>query len=70
MPSKTERQAHYMSAIAHGWHPGGKQVPVSVAKDFHSADKKVGRWEHATTAHTGNKQSSDHMNGYDKGGNM
>jgi hypothetical protein len=53
-----------MAARAHGWNPGGKQVPIGVAKEFHIADKKVGKWEHATTAKHGNKQSSDHMNGY------
>lgn len=74
MSSVSERQAHYMAARAHGWNPGGKQVPVSVAKEFHAADKKVGRWEHKPMP-VGNKQSSDHMNGYgaanaDPGGNM
>jgi hypothetical protein len=64
MLSKTERQAHYMSAIAHGWKPGGKQVPVSVAKEFHSADKKVGKFEHSIGHKRSNKQSSDHMNAY------
>jgi hypothetical protein len=38
-----------MSAIAHGWRPTGeKGPPVSVAKEFHAADKKVGKWEHAS----------------------
>jgi hypothetical protein len=48
MPSSTKKQAHVMSAIAHGWVPKGKAagIPVSVAKDFHAADKKVGKWEH------------------------
>ena len=53
-----------MSAIAHGWHPGGKQVPLRVAKEFHAADKREGKWEHSVTAKHGNKQSSDHMNRY------
>jgi hypothetical protein len=38
-----------MAAISHGWKPSnGKvsKIPVSVAKEFHSADKKVGKWEH------------------------
>lgn len=36
-----------MSAVAHGWQmPGGKGPPKSVAQEFHSADKKVGKWEH------------------------
>lgn len=38
MPSKTPRQAHFMSAVAHGWHPKGVDIPVSVAKEFHAAD--------------------------------
>lgn len=50
MPSYSKKQAHTMSAIAHGWEPKGSAagIPVSVAKDFHAADKKVGKWEHAT----------------------
>jgi hypothetical protein len=52
-----------MAAVAHGWKkPGGGGPSMSVAKDFHNADKKVGKWEHAITAKVGNKQSSDHMN--------
>ena len=62
MPSVSERQAHYMAARAHGWNPGGKQVPMSVAKEFHAADKKVGKWEHSLPHKQGNNQSSDHMN--------
>jgi hypothetical protein len=50
MPSSTKKQAHVMSAIAHGWEPKGSAagIPVDVAKDFHAADKKVGKWEHPT----------------------
>ena len=41
MPSYSEKQAKTMSAIAHGWKPTGEaaDIPVSVAKDFHAADK-------------------------------
>lgn len=47
MPSTTKKQAHFMAAVAHGWKPTGeKGPPVSVAKEFHAADKKVGKWEH------------------------
>ena len=47
MPSSTKRQAHFMSAIAHGWHPTGMKGPSkAVAQEFHAADKKVGKWEH------------------------
>lgn len=46
MPSTTKKQAHFMSAIAHGWQPPGRHVPVSVGKEFHEADKKQGKWEH------------------------
>ena len=36
-----------MAAIAHGWEPPGrKPVPQSVGKEFHEADKAVGKWEH------------------------
>jgi hypothetical protein len=36
-----------MSAVAHGWHmPGGGGPSPKVAKEFHAADKKVGKWEH------------------------
>ena len=61
-----------MAAVAHGWQPPGHHIDVKVAREFHKADKKVGKWEHAPMA-TGNKQSSDHMNGYpgtDAGGNL
>lgn len=47
MPSSTKKQAHFMSAIAHGWKPTGEKGPsAAVAKEFHTADKKVGKWEH------------------------
>ncbi len=47
MPSTTAKQAHLMAAVAHGWHPTGmKGPPVSVAKEFHAADKKKGKFEH------------------------
>ena len=64
MPSLTERQAHYVAARAHGWNPGGKQMPVELAKEWHSADKKVGKWEHPVLHPGREKQSSDHQNGY------
>jgi hypothetical protein len=52
MPSYSPEQAKTMSAIDHGWKPpaGSKvaRIPVSVAKEFHAADKKVGKWEHPT----------------------
>ena len=54
-----------MAAVAHGWHPEGVKVPpVSVAKEFHNADKREGKWEHNVAKSHGTKQSSDHMNGY------
>ena len=59
MPSYTKKQAHTMSAIAHGWEPpaGSKvaRIPVDVAKDFHKADKKVGKWEHPEKKAAGGK---------------
>lgn len=41
MPSKSLEQAKLMSAVAHGWKPTGsaKGLPVSVAREFHAADK-------------------------------
>lgn len=41
MPSHSVKQARVMSAIAHGWKPKGSvaDIPVSVAKEFHEADK-------------------------------
>jgi hypothetical protein len=60
MPSVSEPQAHLMAAVAHGWEPPGKHIPQSVGKEFHEADKKVGKWEHPDKS----KQSSDHMNNY------
>src|SRR6516164_6704413 len=40
MPSVSTKQAHLMSAVAHGWKPTGSAagLPVSVAKKFHAAD--------------------------------
>src|SRR6266446_3137571 len=38
MPSHSVKQAKVMSAIAHGWHPSGLDIPVKVAKEFHAAD--------------------------------
>lgn len=58
MPSVSEKQAHFFAAVAHGWQPPGRHVDVGVAKEFHTADKKEGKYEHS------HKQSSDHMNGY------
>ena len=47
MPSTTKKQAHLMSAIAHGWKmPGGGGPPVAVAREFHEADKAKGEFEH------------------------
>jgi hypothetical protein len=40
MPSRSEKQARLMAAVAHGWKkPGGGGPPVSVAKEFNEADK-------------------------------
>lgn len=39
MPSKTPAQARLMAAVAHGWKkPGGGGPPVSVAREFNTAD--------------------------------
>jgi len=46
MPSTSKAQAHLMAAVAHGWEPPGKHIPQSVGQEFHTADKKVGMWEH------------------------
>lgn len=47
MPSTSKKQAHFRSAIAHGWKPTGEKGPSkAVAKEFHSADKQQGKWEH------------------------
>jgi hypothetical protein len=48
VPPTTKRQAHYMSALAHGWNPPGKHPSRAVAEDFHRADKRKAIWEHAT----------------------
>lgn len=45
-----------MSAIAHGWqpeHPTHKLPPLAVAKEWHTADKKVGKFEHPVHKATG-----------------
>ena len=48
MPSTSPAQAKLMSAIAHGWRPAGAKhlPPPAVAKEFHEADKKVGKYMH------------------------
>ncbi len=46
MPSTSKAQAHLMAAVSHGWQPPGKHIPVKVAKEFHSADKAKGKYEH------------------------
>src|SRR6266704_3483092 len=38
MPSHSVKQAKVMSAIAHGWRPSGLDIPIKVAREFHSAD--------------------------------
>ena len=46
MPSHSIEQAKTMSALAHGWRPTGSaaNIPVSVAKEFHNADR--GKYGH------------------------
>lgn len=46
MPSKSKAQAKLMAAVAHGWEPPGKHIPKSVGREFHEADKKIGKYEH------------------------
>jgi hypothetical protein len=45
MPSKSKKQAKFMSAAAHN-PKFAKQagIPTKVAKEFHSADKKKGKF--------------------------
>ena len=46
MPSKTEKQARFMKAVAHGWKPRhAKAPPVGVAKEFVAADQAAGMYE-------------------------
>ena len=40
MPSKSPAQARLMAAVAHGWKPGRVKVPLSVAQEFHKADRR------------------------------
>lgn len=58
MPSTSKAQAHLMAAVAHGWQPPGKHIPVSVGKEFHAADKAKGKWEHP--AHAGKMEKLAH----------
>jgi hypothetical protein len=68
MPSVSKPQAHLMAAVAHGWQPPGHHIDVNVAKEFHAADKDVGKYEHPTarleSSPIKQNQSSDHQNGY------
>jgi hypothetical protein len=45
MPSTSKKQEKTMSAIAHDWEPPKSSkvadIPKTVAKDFHAADKKA-----------------------------
>jgi hypothetical protein len=73
VPSSTKKQAHFMSAVAHGWHPSGEKGPSqAVAEEFHQADKKVGKWEHGSKgkmeslkgkAHSSAEKSHKHRHG-------
>ena len=46
MPSKTEKQARFMRAVAHGWKPRhAKAPPVGVAEEFVAADQAAGMYE-------------------------
>jgi|SRR6516162_1004334 len=67
MPSSSERQARTMSAIAHGWKPKGKAkgIPVSVAKEFHAADKgkKYGKGRGHNPGHHGHNENPRHHYG-------
>ena len=51
MPSTSRAQAHLMAAVAHGWQPPGHHIDVGVAKEFHAADKRKGKWEHPLHSH-------------------
>ena len=46
MPSKSDKQAKFMRAIAHGWTPDRMKNPPSkaVATDFMRADQKAGKY--------------------------
>ena len=54
-----------MAAVSHGWQPPGRHIDVSVAKEFHAADKQAGKYEHAASHQAGHPQHSDHMNRYE-----
>jgi len=43
MPSKSPAQARLMAAVAHGWTPDRAHVPLSVAQEFHKADRRKKR---------------------------
>lgn len=46
MPSVSAAQAKLIAALAHGWKPKGKGAPrmsVETAREWHAADKKLGR---------------------------
>lgn len=49
MPSVSAKQAKLMSAIKHGWQPpAGMHAPsLAVAREFHAADKREGKFMHA-----------------------
>jgi DNA-binding cell septation regulator SpoVG len=44
MPSKTEKQARFFRAIAHGFRPKHRKAPsIAVAKEFMAADQNKKR---------------------------
>lgn len=60
MPSKTEKQAKLMRAVAHGWKkPGGGGPSKAVAKEFTAADKGR-KFGSGTTKQQVNKQDTKH----------
>lgn len=63
MPSVSQKQANLMSAIKHGWHPpaGMHAPPMAVAQEFHAADKKAGKYEHAEGGLIDNAQHTQDM---------
>jgi hypothetical protein len=61
MPSKSSKQASLMRAVAHSPSFAAKVgIPVSVGKEFESADKRAGRFQ-AHHKHVGKQHRRRHV---------
>jgi hypothetical protein len=63
MPSKSPAQAKLMRAVAHGWEPPGRKIPVAVGKEFVRADEQ----KKAHTTREGRADRKQRLNDWAEG---